>query len=1214
MFRLIKHFIGSVTSGAQQSESESEEIKRLEKCLQEDQNCSSTGNALEQENEQQRAESVDPTDCFKRTGTVTLVHSDYFIVDDYYYVPRQLLQGCPSAATVEQNTRLQFLAYRRTDPKSGECSTKVVKILAVIDGSWTTEDMLIDEERGTVEEKSEEKEAVYYKRTERVEPGKVLAKTQNTITVEINTDEPIEVERDKARITFSPEDGDFVTLTCVVQIDSEYVDLRGEVLEVTVIEPSRLIPGRGTVTLVTDGGGEIQAVDDFYSFEMALLGNNGTYRPQIGDKVQFEAVENEFFGKRCISVKLLQQATQHKQPQQHPPQQNQPQQLPPQPSPQQPLPQHQRQPNRPSGTDLYEDKFGIRIIGEFDVTFSNVQESVERVVTIRNESDKRHKIMRLFLPRTTTQLRLLEPQAHSQTFLFPNETAQYRFEITSNLYGRSRETCTWNFGGGFKIARSFNIRTGEDGDGTSEQNPSQAVSARESYFKRKLAALNQSRSRKRYIGGRRLCKTPNFVAHKIGVYEVPKDLFELVAGSETDEIVQEQLSAPPYRFDEPLTCGNYRHLFHTALFLEEINQHIQFRKYDQERVQFVPQDKYLALLMAGISESRPSVIPGDMVYASATWRDDAAEFQGIIHKVLADRVLLLFDNLFHQSYNGESYRVHFEFGRGQQRKLHHALDTVPKTLGMEYLFPERIIPNEPLMNVVLNEREELVLCNSKEDIDNNDGNDGDDKERKLPWYNQRLNLYQKRAIVNVLRGEVRPLPYVIFGPPGSGKTLTSIELTLQLIANVPQSRVVVATPSNSAAYLITERLAQSGLLKPGEFVRLVSMSQVEQENIPPALAPYCATVSIGDTHCAESEEILVTENGMRMKLQAKHIGRNRVTISTCSAFGTLMQLRFPPNHFTHVIIDEAGQCLEAETLIPLSLINQTVGSVVLLGDPQQLGPVQLSRYTEDRCVRVSMLERLLTTSRLYAVDRDRFPDSFGYDPRFITQLRVNYRSIPSILSVYNEMFYDGMLLPNQLENTADDVKLLGIMHRILEVKRETPDYGLFFFGVDGTNKQAPDSPSWFNNAEACTVLRVVQKLFLKGYEMQDIGIITPYLMQIRTIRRLFDIASLDAPKIGTVEDFQGQERRIIILSTVRSSSALLQHDIRGMLGFVANKKRINVAISRAKAALLIVGNPRLLGRDPSWQEIIDRALNNNTYVGCTLPPRNHRGGADGGNI
>uniref|UniRef100_T1DQJ2 RNA helicase n=1 Tax=Anopheles aquasalis TaxID=42839 RepID=T1DQJ2_ANOAQ len=1200
MFRLVYHLINSVRSGAQQSESESEEMKRLEEWSRQDQNGSSTGNAPEQENEQ-KTEPVDPTDCFKRTGTVTAVHSDYLIVDDNFYVPRQLLQGCSSAATVEQNTRLQFLAYRRTDPNSGECSTKVVKILAVIDGSWTAEDMLIDEERGTVET-SEDRESVYYKRTERVEPGKVSDKTQNTITVEINTNEPIEVERDKARITFVPEVGDFVTLTCVVQIDSEFVDLKGEVLEVTVIEPSRLIPGRGTVQVITDSGGEIQAMNEFYFFEMALFEANATYRPQVGDTVQFEAVENDLVGKRCISVKLQQS--------QQPPQQKQPEQQQQQPSQQQRQLQSSQQQNhqrngRENGTsnDLYEDKFGIRIIGDFDVTFTNVQETAVRVVTIRNESDKRHKIMKLFLPKTTTQLRLLEPQAHSQTFLFPNETAQYRFEITSNLYGRSRETCTWNFGGGFKIARSFIIRTGEDGDGSVEQNPSQMVSGRESYFKRKLAALNQFRTRERYIGGRRLCKTPNFVAHKIGTYEMPNDLFELIASSETDDLVLEQLSAPPYRFDEPLTPLNYRHLFHTALFLEEIHQCIQFRRYDQERVQFVPQDKYLALLMAGISESRPSVIPGDMVFAIANWREDAAKFQGIIHKVLADRVLLLFDNIFHQSYNGESYRVYFEFSRGQQRKLHHALDMVSKTLGMDYLFPERITPTEPLLDVVLNEQEEMVCCNSQEQ---GDGNDNDDKERKLPWFNQRLNIYQKRAIVNVLRGEVRPLPYVIFGPPGSGKTLTSIELILQLVANVPHSRIVVATPSNSAAYLITERLAQSRLL-PGEFVRLVSMSQVEQENIPPALAQYCATVSIGDMNCAESEEILVTENGLRMKLQAKHIGRNRVTISTCSSFGSLMQLRFPPNHFTHVIIDEAGQCLEAETLVPLALINRTVGSVVLLGDPQQLGPVQLSRYTEDRCVRVSMLERLLTTNRLYAVDRDRFPDSFGYDPRLITQLRINYRSIPSILSVYNEMFYDGMLLPNQQENTADDVKLLGIMHRILEVKRETPDYGLFFFGVDGTNKQAPDSPSWFNNAEACTVLRVVQKLFLKGYEIQDIGIITPYLMQIRTIRRLFDTASLDAPKIGTVEDFQGQERRIIILSTVRSSSALLSYDIRAMLGFVANKKRINVAISRAKATLLIVGNPRLLGRDPSWQEIIDRAINNNTYVGCTLPPRNQRG-------
>lgn len=94
---------------------------------------------------------------------------------------------------------------------------------------------------------------------------------------------------------------------------------------------------------------------------------------------------------------------------------------------------------------------------------------------------------------------------------------------------------------------------------------------------------------------------------------------------------------------------------------------------------------------------------------------------------------------------------------------------------------------------------------------------------------------------------------------------------------------------------------------------------------------------------------------------------------------------------------------------------------------------------------------------------------------------------------------------------------------------------------------------------------------------------------------------MPVPKIGSVEEFQGQERKVIIISAVRSNPTLLMTDVHHALGFVASPKRLNVALTRARALLIILGNPHLLAEDPYWRSVLNYCIERGSYTGCDLP-------------
>ncbi|XP_053173933.1 putative helicase mov-10-B.1 [Scomber japonicus] len=212
------------------------------------------------------------------------------------------------------------------------------------------------------------------------------------------------------------------------------------------------------------------------------------------------------------------------------------------------------------------------------------------------------------------------------------------------------------------------------------------------------------------------------------------------------------------------------------------------------------------------------------------------------------------------------------------------------------------------------------------------------------------------------------------------------------------------------------------------------------------------------------------------------------------------------------------------------LLSAESGQVVLAGDPKQLGPILRSPFVLKYGMGVSLLERMMNDFPLYQKEEDVF------NKRFVTKLLHNYRSHPAILKIPNELFYDG-----ELQVCADEMLRNSYCNWEYLPRRDFP---VIFHGVTGIDEREASSPSFFNIAEVEVLMDYVKKLLAtkakKGLAVirpRDIGIIAPYRKQVLKIHKALHKVGvhMDTLKVGSVEEFQGQERRVILVSTVRSS-------------------------------------------------------------------------------
>ncbi|CBZ51254.1 putative regulator of nonsense transcripts UPF1 [Neospora caninum Liverpool] len=438
-----------------------------------------------------------------------------------------------------------------------------------------------------------------------------------------------------------------------------------------------------------------------------------------------------------------------------------------------------------------------------------------------------------------------------------------------------------------------------------------------------------------------------------------------------------------------------------------------------------------------------------------------------------------------------------------------------------------------------------------------------------------LNPSQMLAIRYALQ---HPLS-LIQGPPGTGKTLTSSTLVYQMVKlsemgshvhprgtggfNKDGGQVLVVAPSNVAVDQLAERINRTGL-------KVIRMYSKSREGAASSLTSFCMEhlalhKKVLELKTAGSDEMakylqlkeqtgeLAAADERRLRLlisraEMEILQTADVICTTCVGAG---DNRLQGFRFRQVVIDEAAQATEPECLIPIVLGAK---QVVLIGDHCQLGPVVLSKKAAAAGLATSLFSRLL---------------ALGHRP---LRLKVQYRMHPALSFFPSYFFYEGEL-QNGVTMTERTYFHRGPgEHRFPWPSEERP---MFFYHSTASEEISGSGTSYVNRVEASNIEKIVTFLLKCGLKASQIGVITPYDGQRAHISSLFQRqttlgqAAFADLEVASVDAFQGREKDFILLSCVRSNS-------NTGIGFLADSRRLNVAMTRAKYGLIICGNASVL--------------------------------------
>uniref|UniRef100_A0A182K9G5 Uncharacterized protein n=1 Tax=Anopheles christyi TaxID=43041 RepID=A0A182K9G5_9DIPT len=447
----------------------------------------------------------------------------------------------------------------------------------------------------------------------------------------------------------------------------------------------------------------------------------------------------------------------------------------------------------------------------------------------------------------------------------------------------------------------------------------------------------------------------------------------------------------------------------------------------------------------------------------------------------------------------------------------------------------------------------------------------EDAATDFEWFQACIaeNEQQIQAIKNIVNRTAYPAPYILFGPPGTGKTCTIVEAVLQIWKLRPKSRILVAATSNFACNELTKRLLN--YLTVDDIFRYFSHTSERDIN-----EMDLNVVQVSNMHYGKYETPAMQD-----------FRQTRILVCTVITSGRLLQLDVDRSMYDYIFIDECGSCKELSALVPIGCVGtdekkqKLRASVVLAGDPLQLGPVTRMPFLRETPHDVSLLERLMKLP-LY----QKYANNNEYNPNMVTKLLDNYRSHASLFQFSNEQFYDAELrAKGEPAITHWAVNWHRLPNRM---------YPILFHSVVGFMQQDSISLSYWNGQEANMVYEYVQILMNeeingKIVQQEDIGIVTPYSKQVEFIKYGLSMLGLDNIEVGSAEQYQGREKPVIIISTVRSN--------RTTVGFLADPRRLNVVLTRAQALTIVIGNPENLMKNGTWFSFLKMVQKNKAIAG-----------------
>jgi helicase MOV-10 len=469
------------------------------------------------------------------------------------------------------------------------------------------------------------------------------------------------------------------------------------------------------------------------------------------------------------------------------------------------------------------------------------------------------------------------------------------------------------------------------------------------------------------------------------------------------------------------------------------------------------------------------------------------------------------------------------------------------------------------------------------------------------WVDNQVNGEQRVAVGTILSGECGFAPIVIHGPPGTGKTKTVVEAVNQIVRAdfalnaYAHRKILLTAPSDIACDIICSRLSAS--LGTNEMHRMNLPQRKVNEVVEMAILPYCNLGQTGEFQLSDIDSLK----------------SYRVIVCTCAASALLLgylpesaepwgssELSDQPlsrisiaNHFQYIFIDEAGQALEPEVLIPITVgrIGGSNATVVMSGDPNQLEASVRSPVANSFGFGTSCMERLMKLP-LYSPSAGKSTSPFVF-----VRLMENYRSHVDILKFSARVFYEDRMVARCELSKANQFLNWGPIPR----KASGQPFPLVLHSVEGSEVLDMGSTSLYNFEEANAVVEIIEGL-LAATEIKCntgmISVLAAYWQQVRLIRKQLRKKELGNVRVGVVDDYQGQEAPITILSCVLTHpQQQISENVSPLTGLLGCPKRTNVALTRAMGLSIVVASPEFLRNDVYFARLAKYCLLNNALIG-----------------